>query len=42
MTKMGEEEKLRVKKQREQLGEEGLKEKGNILDKSMETNEVRK
>ena len=37
---MGDEEKARTAKQREQLGESGLKEKADILQKATEENEV--
>ena len=40
MQKMGSDEKERVNKQREALGEEGLKEKQMILDKAIAKNEV--
>ena len=40
MESMGQEEKDRVAKQREQLGEEGLDEKGDILEKATDENEV--
>ena len=40
MQKMGSDEKERVNKQREALGEEGLKEKKMILDKAIAKNEV--
>ena len=38
---MAEEEKQRVEKQREKLGANGLKEKGDILEKATDENEVR-
>ena len=39
--KIEKEEKERVKKQRETLGEEGLKEKKEVLEASIKQNEVR-
>ena len=41
MEEMGTTEKERVKKQAETLGEQGLKEKANILEKATEENEVK-
>ena len=40
MVDMGDTEKARVKKQAEGLGEEGLKEKKEILEKATHENEV--
>lgn len=41
MKVMGENEKHRVKRQREDLGEEGLKSKKQMLEKAIEENSVR-
>lgn len=41
MKEMGQSEKDRIQKQRESLGEEGLKKKAEILEEATDENEVR-